>query len=345
MVSQALASCAHTVAPGSVPDSIHANLLGGGSSGEPIEFRVDRVRDGAALQHRDVRGYQAGSSSCTPQSSRRSRSGADWQAGASPPAATPRGSRPNAMACQPRMGGLRGRCTLRATRRVSTPGIRSGMRSVTEIPEDPWLHGAVVAFWSDYGMNGASGPPTRMCGAAFQCQCHPLGLDTPPLPAPGLASPRRVDGFPVGKPGIRSGLAPRLLGSTRRIDISGGVHKEAATVAVKCTSHSAVAADHLRGVSLQRLYPGGPLVTGMCTRTCVTPAPIHLSEPFQVRLEVDPPPQRLRRRTSQLLDLDRDRGRVTSCLWNPASMSTMASAKLAVSGRGRYGWFGRRRRW
>jgi acyl-CoA thioesterase-2 len=30
------------------------------------------------------------------------------------------------------------------------------VRSVAEAPADPWLHGAVVAFWSDYGLNGAA---------------------------------------------------------------------------------------------------------------------------------------------------------------------------------------------
>src|ERR1700691_1632405 len=58
MIAQSLSACAHTVPPGSVPDSLHANLLRGGHLGEPVDFSVERVRDGRALQHREVRGYQ-----------------------------------------------------------------------------------------------------------------------------------------------------------------------------------------------------------------------------------------------------------------------------------------------
>jgi acyl-CoA thioesterase II len=29
------------------------------------------------------------------------------------------------------------------------------MRAMADVPDDPWLHGAIIAFWSDYGMNGA----------------------------------------------------------------------------------------------------------------------------------------------------------------------------------------------
>jgi acyl-CoA thioesterase-2 len=37
---------------------MHANLLRPGRAGDPVEFHVDRVRDGRNLQHREVRGYQ-----------------------------------------------------------------------------------------------------------------------------------------------------------------------------------------------------------------------------------------------------------------------------------------------
>jgi acyl-CoA thioesterase II len=158
MISQALASCAHTVRLGSVPDSIHADLLGGGSSGEPIEFRVETVRDGGALQHRDVRGYQKGALmvhatvvAAMPVS------GADWQADSAPvpEAPTVATTAPPPMASSLGWG---------AFEVVHPDGHEAGvdswhplcMRSVSEIPADPWLHGAVIAFWSDYGMNGAA---------------------------------------------------------------------------------------------------------------------------------------------------------------------------------------------
>src|ERR1700689_4953047 len=58
MIAQCLSACAHTVPPGAVPDSLHANLLRRGRLGEPVQFCVERVRDGRSLQHREVRGYQ-----------------------------------------------------------------------------------------------------------------------------------------------------------------------------------------------------------------------------------------------------------------------------------------------
>src|ERR1700733_9825199 len=58
MIAQCLSACAATVPLGAVPDSLHANLLQGGRLGEPVEFSVERVRDGRPLPPRDVRGYQ-----------------------------------------------------------------------------------------------------------------------------------------------------------------------------------------------------------------------------------------------------------------------------------------------
>jgi acyl-CoA thioesterase II len=160
MISQALAACAHTVPEGSVPDSIHANLLGGGSSGEPIEFQVERVRDGRALQHRDVRGFQSGTPivhasvvSSIPIE------GIDWQAHPAPEIGAPgqTGSGP-----PPWVGNLTWGVFDVVHPDDDGDGDGDGdawfplwLRAVTEVPDDPWLHGAIVAFWSDYGINGA----------------------------------------------------------------------------------------------------------------------------------------------------------------------------------------------
>ena len=322
MVSQALASCAHTVAPGSVPDSIHANLLGGGASGEPIEFRVDRVRDGAALQHRDVRGYQAGRIivhaavvSAIPVE------GADWQAGARPPVGSAeRWARRLPGRGPATSGGVRSRwCTPRATRRGSIPGIRSGCASVTEVPDDPWLHGAVVAFWSDYGMNGATratheevAGPTSSVSATHSVWIHRRSrprdwhlLDV----AVGSLS---------GNQGFVQRLAPRLFGSTRGIDIAGGVHPEATTMIVGLPSRrSAVAADHLLRVALQCLYPRRAAAHRDVDQDLGHPGSVHLREPFQVRIEVASG-LRPATRAAQLLDLYRDRRGVASGCGHPA---------------------------
>src|SRR5215218_4332124 len=60
LVAQALSAAALTAPPGSVPDSIHAYLVGPSRFGPPIRYHVERVRDGRALQHRTVQGLQDG---------------------------------------------------------------------------------------------------------------------------------------------------------------------------------------------------------------------------------------------------------------------------------------------
>jgi acyl-CoA thioesterase-2 len=155
MIAQSLAACAHTVPAGAVPDSIHADLLRTGQSGEPVDFRVERIRDGRALQHRDVRGYQDGKLivhatvvSSVPAD------GLDWQHTAMPEVAAPDTS--------PEAPGSWGRNLGWGVFEVAHPAADDGaepphhplwIRSSIELPDDPWLHGAVKAFWSDFGMN------------------------------------------------------------------------------------------------------------------------------------------------------------------------------------------------
>jgi acyl-CoA thioesterase II len=152
MVAQALSSCAHTVSEGSVPDSIHINFLGASQSGTPIDFHVERVRDGRALQHRDVRGYQDGqailhasvvSSGPSP--------GLDWQLVSMPGVGGPDTS---PLAPTPWAQGL-GRGLFEVVHPVGDPGGRSfplWIRSTVAV-EDEWLRSATVAYWSDFGMN------------------------------------------------------------------------------------------------------------------------------------------------------------------------------------------------
>jgi len=159
MMSQALAACAHTVPPGAVPDSIHANLLSGGSSGAPIEFRVERVRDGRALQHRDVRGYQDGTLIVhAAVVSSMPATGGDWQA--EPPREVPPPN-PQAPGGQVSFASTLGWGAFEV---LHPDGHEADVdswlplwqRSTVDLPYDPWLYGAIVVFWSDYGMNGTA---------------------------------------------------------------------------------------------------------------------------------------------------------------------------------------------
>lgn|GEM_PF-387727 len=155
MVAQSLSACAHTVPAGAVPDSIHVNFLGNSVAGTPIDFRVERVRDGRALQHRDVRGYQddvpilhAMIVSSMPSE------GLNWQRPSIPDVGPPDDSstapRPWAQA----LGW--GAFEVVFPRGEGTPPDFPLWIRARAIPEDAWLQAAVVAFWSDFGMNWAA---------------------------------------------------------------------------------------------------------------------------------------------------------------------------------------------
>ena len=155
MIAQSLAACAHTVPDGAVPSSIHVDLLRTGESGEPVDFRVERVRDGGSLQHRDVRGFQGDSLivhatvvSAVPAA------GLDWQRHPIPAIAPPDLSpgAPEAMGHFLRWGVFDvGYPTSEDD--AEPPSHPLWVRSSVELPDDPWLEGAVRAFWSDFGMN------------------------------------------------------------------------------------------------------------------------------------------------------------------------------------------------
>jgi acyl-CoA thioesterase-2 len=158
MIAQSLAACAHTVPAGSVPDSIHANLLRTGKNGDPVEFRIDRIRDGRSLQHRDVRGYQgdqlivhATVVSSVPAE------GLDWQLEAMPATPPPDMSPDAPESWGSHLGwGVFDVAHPVTEDAVEPPPHPLWVRSPIELPDDPWLHGAVRAFWSDFGMNWAT---------------------------------------------------------------------------------------------------------------------------------------------------------------------------------------------
>ena len=154
MIAQCLSACAHTVPPGSVPDSLHANLLRSGRIGEPVQYCVDRVRDGRALQHREVRGYQGDDLIVhTTVVSSIPVDGLDWQRPAEPqvgpPEVSPRSTTPWEDLAR---GVFKVVHSVPVDDRES-PAHPLWIRSVLELPDDPWLHGAVRAYWSDFGMN------------------------------------------------------------------------------------------------------------------------------------------------------------------------------------------------
>ncbi len=154
LVSQALAACAHTVGAAFVPESIHAYLLAGGDVAEPIDVTVERLRDGRAFQHRIVRGYQgerllvyASVATVVPQV------GGDWQR--DPPHDIPQPGGASDWA-EPLLGNVF-EAALPAARVLAETGELVHplwVRSLVELPKDPWLHAAAVAYLSDLGLNG-----------------------------------------------------------------------------------------------------------------------------------------------------------------------------------------------
>jgi acyl-CoA thioesterase II len=157
MISQALHAAHHTVPEGSVPESMHINLLSAGYVGDDIEFVIDRVRDGRNLQHRDVRGYQRGKPilhasivAAVPTE------GLDWQREPMHAVGQPDVSTDAPEPWGRNLGSGLFEVAHRETDEINPPSHPMWVRSPVPLsPGDPWLHAAVYAFWSDFGPNWA----------------------------------------------------------------------------------------------------------------------------------------------------------------------------------------------
>jgi acyl-CoA thioesterase-2 len=168
MVAQSLSACAHTVPPGSVPDSIHVNMLGASQAGLPVDFQIERVRDGRAMQHREVRGFQDGRLilqalvvSSMPSA------GLDWQEHSIPPDIGPPDAESSSSSDWTVGLGWGAFEIVHPKGDDGTGGSQPlWMRTIGAVSDDPWWHGAAVAFWSDFGMNWAVQASYRSLGRA-----------------------------------------------------------------------------------------------------------------------------------------------------------------------------------
>lgn len=153
MISKSLAACAHTVPEGSIPESMHVNLLSGGETGKPIHFEIQRIRDGRNLQHREVRGLQDGKIivHATVVAARQTE-GLDWQLNP-PPDAGP----PDLSSHAPEPWGMSlGWGVFEVAHRQTAeeaPGSHPLWLRCPIPVEDPWLRAAIYGFWSDFGPN------------------------------------------------------------------------------------------------------------------------------------------------------------------------------------------------
>ena len=158
VVAQALSAAGLHVPDGSVPVSIHAHLVGASRVGPPVEYRVERVRDGRGLQHRVVRGEQGGKLivHATVVSGVLT-DGPDWQRPSMPGVAPPdlRPDAPPAMFAFLSVGAFEIAAPLPSEPSAPEPRPHPfWIRTYAEVPEDPWSWGAVHAYWSDLGLNG-----------------------------------------------------------------------------------------------------------------------------------------------------------------------------------------------
>ncbi|MGE0880303.1 MAG: acyl-CoA thioesterase [Acidimicrobiia bacterium] len=193
MIAQSLAACEHTVPAGMVPDSMHANLLGQGEPYDTIDYTIERVRDGGSLQHRDVRGVQRGRPIVhTAVVTAKPRDGLTWQRPAMPEVGPPDvgGSQPPPWATElgddgseivNPVGGDGGQ----------VPSHPLWFRTSVDVPaNDIWLNAVVLAYWSDFGLNGAAIQAIWAAGARPPARASPIrcGSTTRCTPTTGTCS-------------------------------------------------------------------------------------------------------------------------------------------------------------
>jgi acyl-CoA thioesterase-2 len=142
VAAQALYAAGRTVPAGRLPHSLHGYFLRQGSAVRPTVFQVERDRDGHSFSARRVVAIQEGEVIFNMSASFAApRAGADRDAAApelSPPDPLPRWSLPRHPSFELR--------TADTGRRLP---VRFWLRSMVELPADPLLHAAVLAYTSD----------------------------------------------------------------------------------------------------------------------------------------------------------------------------------------------------
>jgi acyl-CoA thioesterase II len=155
IASQALAAAAKTVEVDHAVNSLHAYFLRPGRYGVPVDYVVDRIRDGSSFTTRRVVALQEGTAILNLDASfHRGEPGAEHQ----PPS-------PVGLVDPPELGEppenppwMRGRPI--ETRWVPSPGGAPRtvwVRVPTRLPDDPTVHACLVTFLSDMGPAGVVG--------------------------------------------------------------------------------------------------------------------------------------------------------------------------------------------
>jgi acyl-CoA thioesterase-2 len=153
MIALTVRAAGCTVDPARIPYSVFADLLRPGSSADPIELQVDRTRDGTSVDHRRVRGTQGDKLivDAVVVCSQRATT-IDWQR-FDPDISM--GDVPDPSTVPEPEGASRFGHGAFDVRHLGDAGSIHPLwvRSLGELPDDPWLQASVVAFWSDFGLN------------------------------------------------------------------------------------------------------------------------------------------------------------------------------------------------
>lgn len=168
VAAQALRAALATVPADRPVHSLHAYFILPGSRTEPIDYRVDRVRDGRSFRTRHVAACQGDHVIFEMLSSfHRHEDGPDYQV-PTPPAPPP----DDATGDVPFGGRLRRVLPFDIRELGPTPPGEGGwpstrrawMRASEPLPEDPGLHACILAFVSDMGMVFAARAPVEAGG-------------------------------------------------------------------------------------------------------------------------------------------------------------------------------------
>jgi acyl-CoA thioesterase-2 len=141
IAAQALRAAAETVAPGRLPHSLHAYYVGAGQDKAPIQFAVERIRDGRSFSVRSVSALQEGKLLMTfSVSFHVEEEGDDLQA-----TAAPASEHPDRLPS----GGWSHLFERRYAPSTGDGRVRAWLRMNRAIGDDPLLQACALAFVAD----------------------------------------------------------------------------------------------------------------------------------------------------------------------------------------------------
>jgi acyl-CoA thioesterase II len=183
VASQALMAAVCTVEADHHVNSLHAYFLRPGRYGVPIDYVVDRIRDGSSFTTRRVVARQGGDAILNLDASfHRDEPGEEH----TPPSPVPTAGVPEEADDPPDPPWGRGRPVEVRHVRDAPPGVRSvWVRVPGKLPDDPGLHACMLTFLSDMGpvgvVSGTLATPrgSRMMASLDHCMWfhHPARAD------------------------------------------------------------------------------------------------------------------------------------------------------------------------